>query len=320
VISGQTAKTTNKQTRAAIPENAEAAPGVSAEERVIRRAYRKLSIYQIVEIFTQAKREAQMRGAVLTQPARRQLAQNVLRFELRDFRIGRIQEILNVKYKDLVTAPNNEIIQIGTGTIVNTVTNANGENISGEAKFSVNAKWKNGQYSPLFDQNVTMGYIMQIEALRFNDVNKFASYEVTASLQGKTSTYRALVLFHNPYQSSEPLNPDFLDSVAGMGGVLTEVFKETKLPVNMGPSSADDLTRMTGGNVRQKDGKENVGNMPAPDFSSGECTFSGFDFGLGCDCIDFDGSSLCELPIFGPVGGPINGRPVRKIAQDLMSQ
>lgn len=189
---------------------------VSLEERIVRMAYRKMNILDTVERFVKAKRSEQPTGLELTQRS--------LKFNLRDFRVGEIQEIQNAIYRDLVTAPTGEIIQVST---------ANSTQNGGETKVSLDSKWRTGQYSSGFDPQWTVGNILQLEAVRFNDVGKYASYEVTVSLEGKTRTYRALALFHNLYQPQGMLNPEFLDSVVGMGGVVTQVLNDTRLPLGM---------------------------------------------------------------------------------------
>lgn len=190
--------------------------GVTLEERIVRMAYRKMNILDTVERFVKAKQSGQ--------PAGLELAQRSLRFDLRDFRVGQIQDIQNVIYRDLVTPPTGEIIQVST---------TNSTRNGGETKVSLDSKWRTGQYSSGFDPQWTVGDILQLEAVRFNDVGRYASYEVTVSLDGRTRTYRALALFHNLYQPQGTLNPEFFDSVVGMGGIITQVLKDTRLPLAM---------------------------------------------------------------------------------------
>lgn len=190
------------------------------EERIVRMAYRKMNILDAVERFMRAERNRQ--------PAGRELGLRSLRFNLRDFRVGEIQEIQNTVYRDLVTPPTGEIIQ---ASIVNSA------QTSGETKISLDANWRTEQSAPGFNPLWTIGNILQHEAHRFGDVGKYASYEVTVSLDGRTRTYRALTLFHNLYQPEGILNPEFLDSVVGLNGVITQVSGDTRLPLGMRPSS-----------------------------------------------------------------------------------
>lgn len=235
--------------------------GVTIEEKIVRMAYRKMNVLDSVERFVKAKRNEQ--------PAGLELAQRSLRFNLRDFRVGEIQEIQNAIYRDLVTPPTGEIIQVST---------ADSTQNGGETKVSLDSKWRTGQYSSGFDPQWTVGDVLQLEAVRFNDVGRYASYEVTVSLEGKIRTYRALALFHNLYQPKETLNPEFLDSVVGMGGVVTQVLRDTRLPLGMKRSSnqATNLNNnfndaKTGKNFSKKTDPPQQDLMCAPDFCGGSC-------------------------------------------------
>lgn len=219
----KTAAVKNTESKTIETKNADLSANTTLEEKLIRIAYRKLSVYETVQRFDKAEKENQPRGQAL--------AEKGLRFKLKDFRVGPIQEILNVRYRDLVTSPTGEIIQIGTGTTRHNVTDEDGLTTEGEEKFSIDAKWKSAQYASRADEGWTVGDILQLEAMRFHNVGEYASYEVTVSLEGKTKTYHAIAFFHNPYQSSTQLDPEFLDSTVGMGGVVTQVFKETKIPL-----------------------------------------------------------------------------------------
>lgn len=273
---------------------------MSREEKLIRDTYKKLSVYEVSERVKKADRENKSRG--------QELAKNSLRFKLKSFHVGPIQEILNVKYRDLVTAPSGEIIQISTGTGRTNVTNLDGPTLRGEEKFYVDANWKSAQYVSNSNEDWSVGDIIQLEAIRFNGVGKYASYEVTVSLEGKTKTYRAMAFFRNPYQSSEPLNADFLDSIVGMGGVITEIRNERKLPVGMVTlSEARQIIRNKNiGGIKQLENTEKETSNLFGDI----CEISNFkseaefNFDDGCDCVDIDLGDLCWIPSF-PFPDPI---------------
>lgn len=195
-------------------ENFKEMANMSPEEKLIRWAYKKLSVYEVVDKFSRAERERRPTGQAL--------AQKALKFKLKNFQIGRIEEIQNLRFNDLITLPTGNIIDI---TPINTSVN------NDEYKFSVKATWKNGQYSSGFDSQWTLGNLMQLDPNKYQNVGKYASYEVTVSFEGKNRTYLAVALFHNPYQSSQNLKPEFLDYIIGMGDIVTRVFNEAKLPL-----------------------------------------------------------------------------------------
>ncbi len=194
--------------------------GAPVEERVIRMAYNKLNALDLAERITSAKRK----GQELSSEESRREGQRSISFTLRDFRIGNIEEIQNRVYRELVTPPIGEIIQAST---IESMDNG------GETRIALRATWVEGQYSSGFDPKWTVADVMQLESVRFHDVGWYASYEVTVSLNQKSRTYRALALFHNRFTDDGNLNPEILDSIVGMGGLVTRVLKDQRLPVGM---------------------------------------------------------------------------------------
>lgn len=190
------------------------ADGVSHEERLIRSTYEKLTMYNLAAQLHEAEGNKE--------PAD---PHSVLKFELRDFRIGPVDEILGTLYKDLVTLSSGDIIKIHRAR-----TRENTLEKRGEERVEFKAAWTTGQYASMYDRRWTIGDAFQIEAGKYQDVGKYASYEVTVSFKGNARTYRALVLFRSAYRSSENLKPIFWDSVVGLGGVLTNVWEEKRLP------------------------------------------------------------------------------------------
>lgn len=207
------------------------APVMSPEEKLVRAAYEKL---------TMLNRAAQLvHGAEVNKTPDESL---VLKFELRDFRVGSIHEIWNTSQSDIATFPSGEIIMVGRSIRIH---NKGPEHVAYEAE------WTKGQYASINDRQWTVSDVFGLDPVRYHDVGRYASYEVTVSLRDKSRTYRALALFHNPYGSVETLKPDFWDSIVGLGGVLTEVWHEKRPPVGQkstppmtesAPSAAPDVS------------------------------------------------------------------------------
>lgn len=202
---------------------AQESASATAEEKIVRWAYKKMNILDAVERISKAKKQGQLVG--------RALGLKTLRFTLSNFHAGPIQEIQNAVYRDLVTPPTGQIIQVSA---------INSTRDNGEPKISIKTAWQAGQYASGFDPKWTIGDVLQLEAARFHDVNRYASYEVTVSLEERARTYRALVLFHDSYQAGGVSNPEFLDSVTGMGGIITQIFKDTRQPLGLRRSSTQD--------------------------------------------------------------------------------
>lgn len=192
---------------------------VSPEERLIRLTYKKASIYEVTGRIERSHRPRQ--------PFNNGLFQQGLRFKLDDFHIGGIQEIQNKKFTELVTLPNGEIVQL---TSVNTEIDDVNRNI-GNQFFSLNAIWTPGKYASGMDPQITFVEIFRLDPLRYKDFRSYASYQVTVFLDGKSRTYRAIALFKPLNQSDINSSVEILDTVVGLGGNLTQVFRENKLPI-----------------------------------------------------------------------------------------
>ena len=117
---------------------------------------------------------------------------------------------------------------------------------------------------------------------------------------------------------SGPPNIEFLDSVVGMGGTLSQAFKETKLPLGLARSAnpTKKVATYTAGKSTKLESGDKI--TPSPNLLANDCTIGAFGFGGGCGCVDWWGPGsdwltywdqpLCDLdidPIFPPTGGGI---------------
>ena len=117
---------------------------VTPEEKLIRDVYAKM---------------AKLNRAAPTNPFRRSLSSgnSSLQFELSDFRIGPIREILSTLATDLVSGPTGDVVQL---TRVTTQKNQSGETVS------YRAEWVPGQYASMNDPNWTIANLMSFESIR----------------------------------------------------------------------------------------------------------------------------------------------------------
>jgi len=171
----------------------------AGQEKIVRETYRKLEIYNAAaQIFENESSRRPFRSTAS------------VKFELTDFRSGSIQEILNKPYAELVTMPTGDVLSLTRG----------GHSQDGgpqEATFA--ATWEHGQYASVFDPGWTVSDVFHFEAARYYDIASFVSYRVTARLEGKARTYRALALF----RESPDRPPEFWDAIVnGVGSVWEE--------------------------------------------------------------------------------------------------
>jgi len=175
----------------------------AAQEKLIRETYKKLEIYNAAAQVFQ-----------VDQSRRRSPRRADLTFELSDFRSGSTNQIANRRYAELVTLPSGDVISLTHGSH-----RLNQE--AEEATFA--ASWERGQYASVFDPQWTITDVLNFEPSRYFDISTYTSYQVTVRLEGRTRTYRALVLFHNPHRPGETGVPEFWDAiVSGLNRVWEE--------------------------------------------------------------------------------------------------
>jgi hypothetical protein len=172
----------------------------AAAEKLVRDTYRKLETYHAAaQIY---KNEFSKRAAH---------SNAGLSFELSDFRYGKVDEILNQRYADLVTLATGDVVSLTRG----------GHSVDGgpqEATFD--AEWEHGQYASVFDPEWTVADVLHFEAAKYYDVKSYVAYQVTVNLKGKSRSYKALVLFHDATNLSAP---EFWDAIVnGLGSVWEE--------------------------------------------------------------------------------------------------
>jgi hypothetical protein len=185
---------------------------MSPEEKVVRAAYEKLTMLSKAVLL---EAPDYVEGAI-------DEAQ-FLKFELGNFRVGPIREILNRPATEVTTGWSGEpVIMLGKVS-----SQLNKEDVH----VAYRPEWINGQHASIYDPHWTIGDLFGYEPTLYFDVGEYVQYDVSVWFQGKTRSYRALALFHNPFGSSENLNPSFWDSVVGSGGSLTEAWKEGRPPI-----------------------------------------------------------------------------------------
>lgn len=228
-VRGQSAPTDRPPAETRTAPAAEKAVTPSPQERLVREVYRKLVVLnRAAHLQDYRLREAGAKPPHID-PA------SVLQFELRDFRVGPVGEVAGALRHEIATLPSGEII-----TLERSATRHN----KGEEFVSYKAEWTRGQYATGYDRNWTVGDLLGFDPQNYHDVGSYASYEATVSYRGKTRTYRALALFHNPYGSAEELKPTIWDAIVGMGGTLRDVWYEKRRPAGTkdGPATGARTT------------------------------------------------------------------------------
>jgi hypothetical protein len=171
-------------------------------EKLIRDTYRKLEIYNAAAQVFQ------------NEPSQRVLRpEATLEFELSDFRSGDVQEVVSRRYAEMITLPTGEIVSL---------THGSHSLDQGPEESMFLASWAPGQYAPVFDPQWTITDVFNFEPGRYYDIANYTSYQVVVRLAGRTRTYRALALFHEPRPGAD-VAPEFWDAIVnGIGRVWEE--------------------------------------------------------------------------------------------------
>jgi hypothetical protein len=194
------------------------------EEKVVRATYEKLTMFSKAA-YIDSKTTVLVKDGTAPPPPEDQ----VLKFELSNFRIGPITEIMNALHSEIKTEATGDII-----SLTHSVSRLNKE----KEHVSYSAQWTTGHYASVYSRYWTVSDVLGFQPDIYYNVSGYALYDVKVSYRGKTRSYRAMALFHNPYGSSEELAPSFWDSIVGIGGVLTEVWYEKRPPVGQKPISS----------------------------------------------------------------------------------
>jgi hypothetical protein len=195
------------------PQRESSQIGVGNEENLLKLAYGRLALYvKAGHAFSAANKKAVYSS------------DDEIRFQLQNIRTGPIEEILDKSYGNLITKP--------TGYVVKTTPTMRSLG-DGPKHVLYEAKWELSRYETTMLENWetdTVRELLRYLGERMSDVDKYTSYEVTISMDGRDRTYRAMALYHNGFQSNSVPNVEFGDHIVGQP-ILTQAFYENRPPV-----------------------------------------------------------------------------------------
>ena len=192
----------------------------AAAEKLVRAAYAKVTRYNKAFLLVDNRQDPS-----------RPIEEAYLRFELSNFRVGPIQEILSLPYNEVRTITAEEIV---LARIVTTLNEA-------DPHVAFSTHWTTAKYASGFDPKWTVNDLLSHDPASYHDVGGYARYEVTLRLNGKTRSYKALTLFHNPYGSVEKLKPSFWDPMVGAAGVMQDLWYEKRPAVGEPGGETEDV-------------------------------------------------------------------------------
>ena len=155
----------------------------------------------------------------------------VLRFELSDFKIGPIADILAKRADDVTTGRTGPFVEL-----TRQISQLDG----GPEHVGYSAVWTDGEYAPIYEPEWTMNDLLNFQADKNADLRRYTTFQVRLRFQGKQKDYRALALF--PDKRDVNGKPRFWDLLVGRGGVLNDVWSEKRPPVTEMKSSNEVAT------------------------------------------------------------------------------
>jgi hypothetical protein len=179
----------------------------AAAEKLVREAYAKLTRYNRAYLLGDDRRNSNV-----------PLEEAYVRFELSNFKVGAIQEILNLPHEEVLPA-GTEILQLGRS--VQTLNNA-------DPHVAYWAQWTTEQYAALYNPKWTVNDLLSYDPARYHDVGFYVRYDVTLRFYGKVRIYSAVTLFRNPFGSVKNLRPIFWDTVVSSAGAFENLWYEQR--------------------------------------------------------------------------------------------
>ena len=156
----------------------------------------------------------------------------VIKFELSNFHIGPIGEILSKPHNEFVTGFAGELIAIGRQVSVHN---------KGPEHVAFSANWAEGQYASAYEPQWSVAQVFAFYPEEYYDIGSYASYEVTVTLRERTRHYKALALFSKAFHQHNEISPKFWDFVVGSGSWLDRMLDEKRPPKEPMPNSSPPL-------------------------------------------------------------------------------
>lgn len=184
------------------------ARSITSQEQAVRAVYNKL---------TALNRASQNRRIDDDQLD----GQQVIKFDLTNFHQGPIGEILS--------QPHNEFVTGFAGEMISVVREVSVHNKQPE-RVAFKAEWAEGQYASAYEPQWSVAQMFSFYPDEYYDIESYASFEVTVTLQGKTRHYKALALFRRSFAVNNSSSPRFWDFVVGQSGWLNRLMDEKRPP------------------------------------------------------------------------------------------
>jgi hypothetical protein len=164
------------------------------EEQTVRKTYAKLVFGTMIGLVHALLGEKGDPSAAEIENA---IAYHRLSFEFSDFSVGPVGEIAKRPYADLVTPPDSQdVVDVTPSTYTNTEDLREQLQIRQTEELGARVSWAKGHEVNTENWQVPFGEALPlINSQNHSTYSRYISYKVTASLDGRARSYKAMFLF-----------------------------------------------------------------------------------------------------------------------------
>jgi hypothetical protein len=144
-----------------------------------------------------------------------QIAKLTPRFQIDNVALGSISAIAGLPWEQMVTKPDGDLIYVRSGGASPSITTRNG--VTKKSIFWVMTGWGNHTFGQSWSGVTVAQAVGDVPKLTGEVCNSYISYQVTATLEGRSRTYNATFLFGKDSNGNETMH--MIDQVLGLGSL-----------------------------------------------------------------------------------------------------
>ncbi|MFZ0420042.1 MAG: hypothetical protein WAM04_18215 [Candidatus Sulfotelmatobacter sp.] len=196
---------------------------MSHEETMVRTAYARLSYAaQLRVVANDAMHASHLSKAELQE----QIAKLARRFEIDNVALGSLSAINALPWEQMVTKPDGDLIYVRSGGGSPAITTRN--SFTKKSMFWVMTGWGNHAFEQSWNGVTVAQAVGDVPKSPDEVCNSYISYQVTATLEGRSRTYNAMFIFGKDTNGNETIH--MIDNVVGLGS-LELVLTQSLYPV-----------------------------------------------------------------------------------------
>lgn len=192
-----------------------AAAQMSHEEMVVRTAYLRLSYAAEMRVVAQDAMDAPGSAHGSKSELANQIKNLVPRFKIDGFTVGGVSQLAGEPWERFVTKPSGDVIDVGVSGLSLTFNTTAG--VTKKSMFYVMTGWTSRVFEQDWSSISVSQAIAEVQKLRGESYDRYASYRVQATLGARSRTYNAMFLFGRGPGGKEIIH--IVDHIVGMGSL-----------------------------------------------------------------------------------------------------